>query len=247
MSPEPEAEPSAPGIFATTHWSMIAQAQGAGMAEKEAALERLCMIYWRPVFVFVRRSSPNEEVAKDLTQGFFERFLEKEYVRDANQLRGRFRSFLLACVKHYLANQRARERAQRRGGGTTPLSIDQLLEESGLEPELNPALSPDRVYERQWALSLLENARSKLRSEFVGAGRSAFFDALHGYLSGDRDGFPYAVAADKLGVSVDVVKKTVERMRRRFGRLLREEIEQTVLHPSEIEDELRFLRAALHS
>ena len=242
-----EAESISPDIFATTHWSMIAGAQQRGTTESQAALEKLCLIYWRPVFAFVRRSSRNEEVAKDLTQGFFERFLEKEYFRDADRLRGRFRSFLLACVKHYVANQRDKERAQRRGGGAIPLSIDQLVEDTGAEPESNPALSPDRCYERQWALSVLANARSKLQSEFEESGKAILFGTLQVYLSGDRDEAPYAVVAEQLDISVAAVKKNVERMRRRFGEMLRKEIAETVLHPSEVEDELRFLRAALQN
>ncbi|HVR34366.1 MAG TPA: sigma-70 family RNA polymerase sigma factor [Methylomirabilota bacterium] len=245
MNPEPV--PTGSGVFATTHWSVVAAAQRRGTAEAEAALEKLCVTYWRPVFAFVRRCSPDEHVAKDLTQGFFERFLEKEYFRDADPLRGRFRSFLLACTKHFLANQRDKERALRRGGGAIPLSIDQLIQASGVELESNPALTPDRSYERQWAHSVLDNVRSKLRSEFAGSQRADVFDALHVYLSGERDEAPYHVAAEQLRMSVDAVKKNVERMRRRFGKLLREEIAQTVLHPSEIEDELRFLRAALQS
>jgi RNA polymerase sigma-70 factor (ECF subfamily) len=241
-----DAQPP-PGVFATTHWSVIVGAQQRGTAEAEAALAKLCQTYWHPVFAFVRHSSPDEHLAKDLTQGFFERFLEKEYFRDADHLRGRFRSFLLACVKNFLANERDKERTQRRGGGTVLLSIDQLIQESGAELEANPALTPDRSYERQWAHSVLENVRSKLRLEFAESGRAEVFDALHVYLSGERDEVSYDVVAERLLMSVDAVKKKVERMRRRFGQLLREEIAQTVLHPSEIEDELRFLRRALQS
>jgi len=236
-----------PDVFSTTHWSVIVGAQQHGTAEAEAALEKLCTTYWRPVFAFVRHSSPDEDIAKDLTQGFFERFLEKEYFRDADQLRGRFRSFLLTCVKHFLSNERDKQRTQRRGGGAMPLSIDQLIQESGLELESNPALTPDRSYERQWAHSVLENVRSKLRSEFVESRRTDVFDALHVYLAGERDEAPYNLVAEQMRMSVDAVKKNVERMRRRFGHLLREEIAQTVQHPSEIEDELRFLRSALQS
>lgn len=225
---------------------MVAARQ-RGTTEGEAALENLCVTYWQPLFAFLRHSSPDEDAAKDLTQGFFERFLEKEYFRDADPLRGRFRSFLLACVKHYIAKERDKHRAQRRGGGAIPLSIDRLIQEHGLELESNAELTPDRAYERQWARSVLENVRSKLRSEFTESGRAEVFDALHVYLSGDRDEAPYHEAAERLRMSVDAVKKNVERMRRRFGQLLREEIAQTVLHPSEIEDELRFLRAALQS
>jgi DNA-directed RNA polymerase specialized sigma24 family protein len=234
-------------VFATTHWSVIVGAQQHGTAEAEAALEKLCTTYWRPVFAFIRHSSPDDDVAKDLTQGFFERFLEKEYFRDADQLRGRFRSFLLTCVKHFLSNERDKQRTHRRGGGTVHLSIDQLIQEAGAELESNPALTPDRSYERQWAHSVLENVRSRLRSEFVESGRTDVFDALHVYLSGERDEAPYHLVAERMLMSVDAVKKKVERMRRRFGLLLREEIAQTVQHPSEIEDELRFLRSALQS
>ena len=247
MSVNLESDQIAPAFFATTHWSVIVGAQKGRTAEAEAALEKLCTTYWRPVFAFVRHSSPDEDVAKDLTQGFFERFLEKEYFRDADQLRGRFRSFLLTCVKHFLSNERDKQRTRRRGGGAMPLSIDQLIQESGVELESNPALTPDRSYERQWAHSVLENVRSKLRSEFVESGRTDVFDALHVYLAGERDEAPYNLVAEQMRMSVDAVKKNVERMRRRFGHLLREEIAQTVQHPSEIEDELRFLRGALQS
>lgn len=247
MSVNLESAPIGPGVFATTHWSVIVGAQQRGTAEAEAALEKLCRTYWRPVFAFVRRSSPDEHVAKDLTQGFFERFLEKEYYRDADQLRGRFRSFLLACVKNFLANERDKQQTQRRGGGAIPLSIDHWIQESGAEPESNPALTPDRSYERQWAHSVLDNVKSRLRSEFAELGRADAFDAFHVYLSGERDEAPYHLVAEQMRMSVDAVKKNVERMRRRFGQLLREEIAQTVQHPSEIDDELRFLRGALQS
>ena len=191
--------------------------------------------------------SPEEHTAKDLTQGFFERFLEKHYFRDADQLRGRFRSFLLACVKNFLANETNKRRTRRRGGGRITLSIDQWLQESGVEPVSNPALTPDRTYERQWAHAVLDNVRSRLVLEYADSGRTEVFNALQVYLSGARDEAPYDTVAPQLRMSVDAVKKNVERMRRRFGQLLRDEIAQTVLHPSEIEDELRFLRAALQS
>lgn len=247
MTPKSKAESASPDIFATTHWSLIAGAQERGTAESEAALEKLCGIYWRPVYAFVRRSSPDEHVAKDLTQGFFAKFLEKEYFREADQLRGRFRSFMLACVKHFMANQFERQRAQRRGGGTTLLSLDQLIEETGAEPESDRSLTPDRCYDRQWAQALLDNAKFKLQLEFEESGKSDVYSALKVYLSGDRDEAPYLVVAESLGLSVAAVKKQVERMRRRYGELLREAIAETVLHASEIDDELKALRAALQN
>jgi RNA polymerase sigma-70 factor (ECF subfamily) len=233
------------GQFAATQWSLVAGAQKPDTPEAAAALEKLCRTYWRPIYLFIRRSSPDEHTAKDLTQGFFERFLEKDYVRDAERARGRFRTFLLTCVKHYLANERDRQRAQRRGGGAGILSIELLLQEGGGEPEANPAHAPDRHYERQWARAVLASAMAKLAADYAAAGRAEVFAALQGHLARDRDEAPYAVVAERLGLSVDAVKKSVERLRRRFGELLRAEIAETVLHPSEIEDELRFLRAAL--
>lgn len=245
MAENPRTQLIAPGSFATTRWSVIVGAQQRGTGEADAALELLCTIYWQPVYAFIRRLSPDEHAAKDLTQGFFERFLEKEHVGDANQRRGRFRSFLLTCVKHYLSNERAKQRAQRRGGGALHLSADQLLEESGVEMESNRASTPDRCYERQWARTVLEQVRSRMRAEFRESGRANEFEVLQVYLTGDRDGAPYQEVAERLRISVDAVKKRVERMRRRFGQILREEIGQTVLHASEIDDELRFLRRAL--
>jgi DNA-directed RNA polymerase specialized sigma24 family protein len=245
MSENPQSEQPGAGIFVTTRWSMIAGAQERDTAESEAALEKMCTLYWRPVYVFVRRSSPDEHVAKDLTQGFFERFLQKEYFRDADKNRGRFRSFLLTCVKHYLSNERDKQRAQRRGGGAVPLSIDQLVLESGVEPESDSNLNPDRSYERQWAHTLLATVKSKLREEFTKADRLEVFDVLQVYLSGGKGEAPYLAVGQQLDMSVAAVKKNVERMRRQFGQILRDEIGETVLHPSEIEDELRFLREAL--
>lgn len=242
-----ETHQSPVGIFATTHWSVIIGAQQERSADTDVALEKLCSTYWRPVFIFVRRSTPDEHTAKDLTQAFFERFLEKDYIRNADQVRGRFRTFLLTCVKHFLSNQRDKEQAQRRGGGTSHLSFDLLIEDCCTEPESNPALTPDRSYERQWAHSVLDNVRSRLHSEYEQSSRTEVFDALKIYLSGDRGQTPYQEAAAGLSMSMDAVKKNVERMRHRFGKLLREEIAETVQHASEVEDELKFLRSALQN
>jgi RNA polymerase sigma-70 factor (ECF subfamily) len=241
----PEAASSGPGVFSTTHWSVVVCAQQPDSAEADAALNQLCITYWRPVFAFIRRSCGDEETAKDLTQGFFATFLQKQYFRSASRARGRFRSFLLACVKNYLANEWDKQHTQRRGGGVVIVRIDQLVQETGGELESTSALPPDRAYERQWAYSVLGNVRTKLRLEFEHSGRTEVFDALHRYLSGDRDEAPYTAAAARLHMSVDAVKKNVERLRRRFAELLKEEIAQTVLHPSEIDDEIRFLRATL--
>lgn len=245
MNEKQKIDPLGQGAFVTTRWSMIIGAQERDPFESNAALEKLCATYWHPVYVFIRRSTPDEHTAKDLTQGFFEKFLQKEFFRDADRNRGRFRSFLLTCVKHFLANEWDKQRTQKRGGGAVPLSIDQLIDESGVEPVVDPSLTPDRSYERQWAHSLLETVKSKLESEFANAGRTKIYRSLHVYLSGGRGQEPYQVVAQELEMSVDAVKKNVERMRRQFGQLLRDEIAETVLHPSEIEDELRFLREAL--
>ena len=243
----PESTSVAPGVFATTHWSVVVGTQERDSDVAHSALGNLCETYWRPVYAFVRRTTPDEHSAKDLTQGFFESFLGNENYRSADQQRGRFRNFLLTCVKNYLSNERNKQNTQRRGGGTTTLSIERLIEDGAPGLESNSSLSPDRNYERQWAHSVLKNARVKLQDEFKDSGKTEIYDVLHVYLAGRHEGIPYQAAAEQLEISVDAVKKSVERMRRRFGQLLREEIAQTVLDPSEIKDELQFLKSALQN
>lgn len=231
--------------FVTTHWSVVLAAGNSASPRAADALEQLCRVYWYPLYAFVRRSGHDEEPAKDLTQGFFERFLERNYLQDVDRQRGRFRSFLLASLKHFLANEWHRQRAQRRGGGARILAFDERVIETYERQDSALALSPEKIFERRWAMAMLEAVRRRLQAEHDAAGKGALFAALVVYLAGERDAPPHAHIAPRLNMTVEAVKKAVQRLRRRYGELLREEIAQTVAHPSEIDDELRCLRAAL--
>jgi DNA-directed RNA polymerase specialized sigma24 family protein len=231
--------------FATTHWSVVLKAGDEGSASAAEALERLCRTYWYPLHAFVRRSGYDPEAAKDLTQSFFQRFLEKHYLKDVNPARGRFRSFLLASLKHFLANEWDRERTLRRGGEFRFVALDDGWIQTCEGQDAGTNSTPEGLYERRWALTLLDLARARLEADFEAAGKGDLFAALQVYLTGETGQAPYAEVAGPLGLSVAAVKKSVERLRRRYGELLREEIAQTVAHPGEVEEEIRHLRRVL--
>ena len=162
--------------FATTHWSVVLHAGTDSSPDARGALDQLCRTYWYPLYAFIRRSGHDSEAAKDLTQAFFERFLEKNYLGDVQRERGRFRSFLLASVKHFLANEWDRQRTARRGGGAPTLSLDEALIEANQSQDAALALTPAQIFERRWALALLESVRLRLRGEFASAGKPASRD-----------------------------------------------------------------------
>jgi RNA polymerase sigma-70 factor (ECF subfamily) len=197
------------------------------------------------LYAFVRRSGHDAETSKDLTQGFFERFLEKDYLREVNPERGRFRSFLLASLKHFLANERDRRQTLRRGGHYRFVVLDENWIESCERQDAGAGLTPEALYELRWALAVLDSVRARLAADYSTAGKGQLFDALQVYLTGEPGHAPYAEVAARLDLSVDAVKKSVERLRRRYGELLREEIAQAVSHPREIEDEIQHLRRVL--
>ncbi len=231
--------------FATTRWSQVLAAGQAPTSDSREALSRLCELYWYPLYAYVRRWGYDADEALDLTQGFFARLLEKHYLRAADPSRGRFRSFLLASLKHFLANERDRAGAVKRGGRATVLSLELENAEGRYSLEPPDLETPETVYERRWALALLERALLRLRREFEAAGRQALFARLEGYLTGERDTGPYRDLGEELGMSEGAVKVMVHRLRRRFGSLLREEISETVSSPDEVEDEIRELFRAL--
>ena len=248
MSPHESTETEAPvnsPVFATTHWSVVLAARQPDSPQAREALAKLCQNYWYPLYAFIRRSGHDEDTAKDLTQSFFEQFLEKNFLKDVAREKGRFRSFLLACVKHFLANERDWAQAARRGGSLRIIPLDTQIFEASEYRESARALSQEQIYERRWALALLETVRRNLENEYATAGRKPVHNALQVYLSSERGQAPYAEVARCLDMSVDAVKKAVERLRRRYGELLREEIAHTVTHPAEIDDEIRHLRAVL--
>src|SRR5215475_1281090 len=210
--------------FTQTHWSVVLQAGDDASPQRLAALDQLCRSYWFPLYAYVRRCGESPEDAKDLTQEFFARLLEKKWLRAANRERGRFRWFLLASLKHFLANEWDRARAQKRGRGQRLISFAEfdVEEHYALEPADN--LSADKLYDRSWALAMLEKARARLREEFRAAGRVDRFDALEQFLPGAESATSYAEIAHGLGVAEGTIKSDVSRLRRRYGECLREEV-----------------------
>ena len=213
--------------------------------DADRALEGLCQAYWYPLYVYVRRRVPDAEEAGDLTQAFFAELLEKNYLGPATPERGRFRAFLLTAFKHFLSHEWEKANAQKRGGGRQPISLDFDAADSRcrLEPFTN--LTADEIYERQWAVSLLQKVMERLTAEFADSGKTAQFDLLKDFIVGDPGDRTYAEVAVKLGVSPSAAKMAASRMRCRYRELLRDEIAQTVASADAIDDEIRGLFAAL--
>ena len=243
-TPLSEAACPAP-VFVTTHWSVVLSARRKDSPESAAALEALCRTYWYPLYAFVRRQGHNPPDAQDLTQEFFARMLAKDYLRAAAQEKGRFRTFLIVALKRFLANEWDRARAQKRGGGQALLSLDTELAEQRYRVEPVEGSTAERVFERRWALTLLERTMQRLRDEFSSAGRSQEFDRLKGCLTAERGEISYADLARALGTSEGAARVAVHRLRKRFREVFREEIAQTVSSPEEIEDEVRYLMGVL--
>jgi RNA polymerase sigma factor (sigma-70 family) len=231
----------------TTQWTLVLAGAETGTPAGEAALAGLCGLYWRPVYAFIRRQGHDVDAAHDLTQEFFARMLEKHYLGAVRRERGRFRSFLLASVRHFLSNERDRTRALKRGGGRQILSIDVELTEQRWHIEPHDADTPETVFDRQWALALLEHVLERLRDEFVASGRRARFEALKPLLTGDAEACDYRALAASLGTSEGAIKVAAHRLRRRYRDLLREEIAALVDSPDEVEDEMRHLLRSLGS
>jgi RNA polymerase sigma-70 factor (ECF subfamily) len=233
--------------FATTRWSLVAAAgQGQTPASQEA-LATLCQAYWYPLYAYARRHLPSAHDAQDQTQAFFAELLEKDYLQAADPRRGKFRSFLLTAFKHFLSKGRQRAGAQKRGGGRHVLSLDFQSEEHRHHLEPADPLTPEAVYERHWALALLEQALARLRQELTDAGKKKLFECLKGALEGEGPQESYARIAQELGLSEQAVKVAVYRLRRRYQELLRAEIAQTVASPQEVENELRDLFTAVQA
>jgi RNA polymerase sigma factor (sigma-70 family) len=235
------------GRFPTTHWSVVLAAKDDRESGAGAALEDLCSAYWPPVYAFIRRQGVDAEAARDLTQGYFARLLEKRYLDDVHPDRGRFRSFLLVSTKHFLANEWDRSRALKRGGARPPLSIDDEEIEQRLREDLADRRDPEQLFERRWALTLLDRALRRLGDEATDERSRARFAALRGFLTGGEDAACYSEVALALGIGEGAVKTAVYRLRRRFGELLREEVAQTVADEGQVDDELRHLLRAVAS
>ena len=231
--------------FATTHWSVVLSARDKASPQSAEALEALCRAYWCPLYAYVRRQGHSPHDAEDLTQEFFSRLLHKDYLHAVAPEKGRFRTFLLVALKRFLADVQDRARAQKRGGGAVPLSIDAERAEQRYCVEPVDQMTPERIYERHWALTLLDRAMSRLGDEFVSAGKADEFEQLKGFLTAERGAIAHAEVAPKLGLSEGALRVAVHRLRRRFRELFREEIANTVASPGEIEEEVRHLMAVL--
>lgn len=243
----PHGESTQPGndFFGTTHWSVVLAAQGGDSVPAGKALAALCETYWYPLYAFVRRRGHGPHDAQDLTQAFFEKLLEKNYLADVVRERGKFRSFLLASLKNFLANEWDRSRAAKRGGGKTPISLDDVDAEARYRLEPADTMTADRIFERRWALTLLDEVLKKLRDEMAEAGKSEIYEELKGCLTAGERSAGYAESGKRLGMTEGAVRVAAHRLRVRYRELLREEIAQTVAVPGEVDDEIRCLFKAL--
>ena len=211
----------------------------------EVALEELCRTYWYPLYAYVRRHGHSREDAEDLTQGFFARLLEKNYLEGISSDKGRFRAFLLVAVKRFMANEWDRANRQKRGGGAIPLSLD--WQDADERYQINPAdtLSPDKLYDRAWAVTVLEQVITRLRDESAADGKARQYEQLKGFLMVGKSDIPYAKAAAALELTEGAVRVAVHRLRQRYRELLREEIAQTLSDPAQVEEEMQALFSAL--
>jgi DNA-directed RNA polymerase specialized sigma24 family protein len=239
--------------FPTTRITLIHAAQGGSGPQALEALSALCRAYWYPIYAYVRRLGYSPDAAEDLTQGFFTRVLEKHYLRDFQRERGRFRSFLLVSLKHFVANERDRAQAQKRGGAQTALTLDDVLRSAlhdaerrySLEPR--DSVTPERIFERQWALTVLTRVQDRMLEEADAAGQRVQFERLKGLLVGEDSDVGYRALAAELDTTEGALKVAIHRLRQRFKERLREEIAHTVASPDEVGDELRYLLAALRT
>jgi DNA-directed RNA polymerase specialized sigma24 family protein len=227
--------------FTTTHWTMVLEARDPESPQASAALEKLCTTYWYPLYVYIRRQGKDEASAKDLTQGFFERFLEKDYLRQVQREKGRFRSFLLGSLKHFLADEWDKARALKRGGGKSLLSLDDASAEERYHFEPADTMTADKLFERRWALTLLDQARARLREEYVQEGKGDLYDRLKVFEAGDPDAPSYAAVGAEFGLTENGVKAVVHRMRERYRQLIRHEVAHTVASRAEVDEEIRYL------
>jgi RNA polymerase sigma-70 factor (ECF subfamily) len=248
MSPGDRTFGSSPGgspLFAPTQWSVVLAAGRGSRGGVRSALAALCQTYWHPLYYYIRRRGYRAEEAQDLTQEFFARLLEKDYLQAADPQRGRFRSFLAASVNHFLANEWDHARARKRGGGRKPIPLDGDDAEARYSLEPAHTLTAERLFERQWALTLLDVVLAELRQQAGREGKQVVFERLREFLGGPGPGASYGQAAADLGMTEAAVKTAVYRLRRRYRRLLRDRIAQTVASADDIDDEIRHLFAAL--
>lgn len=231
--------------FVTTRWTVVLSAGRKSSPQSDRALGELCQVYWYPLYAYVRGRGKSKEDAEDLVQAFFERFLEKNYLEGLGAERGKFRAFLLAALKHFLANEWDKAMRQKRGGGTQHLSLDWQEADKRFHLEPLDCESPDVIYDREWALALLERVIDRLKKECADEGKAELFEESKGYLMMDAGMIPYADAAKHLGMDEGALRVAVHRLRKRYRELLRAEIADTLADPTQVAEEIRSLQAAL--
>ena len=234
-----------PAQFATTHWSVVLAAGGRNSNEQPEALEKLCRTYWYPLYAYIRRRGAGPEDAKDLTQEFFTRLLQKNYPAQADRAKGKFRSFLLLTLNHFLADEFDKASTRKRGGGQVFISLDQDAAEGRYRQELADDLSPERLFERRWAQSILEQALGRLRKGYGAETEPETYAVLKTFEPGEQLTLSYTEAASRLGISEGTLKSKIHRLRQRHRELVRDEISQTVRTAAEVDEELRHLMAVL--
>lgn len=245
---DPSRETAVGAQFAATSWTNVIAAQQGGSPEAQAALEKLCGAYWYPLYAYLRRKGNDSHRAQDLTQEFLYRLIRENYLSAADRRRGKFRSFLLAALNHFVSNQRDYERAVKRGGRMTFVSLDDTESETRFlrEPAASDQ-SPEKIFERNWFLALFGEALARLREEQIAAGRSELFDRLKQFIIEEAEPGEYGAASSQVNMTPNAVAVTVHRLRERYKKLVREEIVRTVADPSEIEEELRRFFAVMES
>jgi RNA polymerase sigma factor (sigma-70 family) len=247
VTTEQEHGPVGEPWFTTTHWGIVLAAGQGTTPDAEAALETLCRTYWYPLYAYVRRQGHSPEEAQDLTQEFFARFLEKNHFGQADPERGRFRTFLLTALKNFLTNEWIKTARQKRGSGRAFLSWDLQGAENRYDTDPSDGTTPETIFEKRWAVTLLERVLTLLREECLAGDKGALFEQLKDYVWGEKSGVTYAEVAGALSLSEGAVKVAVHRLRHRFGELLRGEIAHTVARPEEIDDEVHHLIEVMSS
>lgn len=238
-----EQEPASDSAkqFATTHWSVVVAARESDSPAARAALEQLCQTYWYPLYALVRRQGNSSADAEDLTQAFFERVLEKRYFADVDRSKGRFRDFLKAALRHFLSDCRDWERAAKRGGGKTIIHLDAVAAEERYALEPVDTTTPDRLFDRGWALTVVQNATARLRQKYADDGKSDLYECLKSQLPGSGVGESYEHIAASLGKTESAIKSEAYRFREQFRNFVRAEVQQTVAGVSDINEEIRYL------
>ena len=231
-------------MFATTHWTVVLAAGQRHTPSADGALKELCRTYWFPLYAYVRRRGHAKADAEDLTQAFFARFLEKNYLAGLSAERGRFRAFLLASLKHFLANEWDKAQAQKRGGGETPLSLDWQTADTKFQVAATNEPSPDKAFDREWALALLAKVIERLQAECAAEGKARLFEQLKTFLTAGKAESAQHEVANALGMEEGAVRVAVHRLRKRYRQLLRDEIANTLSDPAMVDEEMRALFGA---